>query len=452
VDAPRASYAVNGDTAIAYGVTGDGPVDLVYIQGFVSHVELMWECRQAAAFFDRIGRWARLITIDRRGIGMSDRFSADRLPPLEVAATDILAVMDAVGSERVAILGHHEGGQLGAMLSALHPERVRTLSLIETTTNWRVVSDEGDIWPSDEELAAEIAGFGRAFGQPSEQQKLFELTAPSHAGDGDLYRFLSKLERYAASPSSTVGFLTLLFHTDITGILDAIHVPTQVLHRVEDRLLPVRYGRQLAASIPGASFVELSGGDWWPFLGDTEPLHAALETFVLGAPVPPPSVAATRALATVLVTDIVDSTGHAARAGDDPWSDVRRRHDDIVRRHLAEEGGVEVKTMGDGFLATFEGPAAAVRCASRIAADVRELGVEIRAGLHAGEVTFEGGDIAGIAVSIASRVTAMAAPSEVLVSQTVRDLVAGSGLTFEDAGEHELKGVPDRWRLFRVTS
>jgi class 3 adenylate cyclase len=322
--------------------------------------------------------------------------------------------------------------------------------MIETTSAWRVVGEHEDASLSEEQIRDDIDGFGRAFGQPSAQQELFELTAPSHRGDGELYRFMSKLERYAASPSSSMGFLTLLFHTDIGGILDSIHVPTQVLHRADDRLLPVRYGRQLADRIAGASFVELPGGDWWPFLGDTEPLHAALETFVLGAPVDPPGVAATRALATVLVTDIVGSTARAARDGDDAWGDVRRQHDDVVRHHLAGAGGVEIKTMGDGFLITFEGPAAAVRCARAIADDVRALGIHVRAGLHTGEVIFEGGDIAGLGVAIAARVGSLAGPDEVLVSQTVKDLVAGSGLTFEDAGEHELKGVPDTWRLYRV--
>ena len=453
VKPPRAEYAFNGDVAIAYGVVGDGPVDLVYIQGFVSDVELMWDCPQAMAFFERIASWARLITIDRRGTGMSDRFSADRLPPLEDAAADVLAVMDAVDSQRASILGHHEGGQLGAMLAATHPERVRTLSLVETAASWdtamRNLDDDPLVGPSD----ALVEATRREFGTRRWEQDLFEQTAPSHAGDGELYRFLSRLQRHAASPDSAIGFLGLLFATDIGGILGSIEVPTQVLHRRDDVTLPIDEGRQLAAAIPGASFVELSGGDWWPFLGDADELLTAVETFVLGSGA---SVArgakAARALATVLFTDIVGSTARGAELGDHAWRLLRERHDQIVRRALADSGGHEVKTMGDGFLATFDGPARAVECTDRIAREIAELGIEIRAGLHTGEVTFEDDDVAGIAVAIGARIAAMAGPSEILVSRTVKDLTAGSHLRFEDADEHELKGVPDRWRLYRVVA
>jgi pimeloyl-ACP methyl ester carboxylesterase len=415
---PRAAYAFNDDAAIAYGVVGDGPVDVVYIQGFVSHVELMWECPQAVAFFERIAGWARLITIDRRGTGMSDRFSANDLPPLEEAARDVLAVMDAVGSQRASIVGHHEGGQLGAMLAALHPERVRTLTLIETAIAWRRWVEELQHGPmTDDVVDAMVTGWGRTFGTRAEEQEMFADQAPSHPGDRDLFHFLSRLQRFSASPNSAVGFVKLLFATDIGGILDSIDVPTQVLHRAEDRQLDVRYGRELAAAIPGAEFVELPGGDWWPFLGDTEPLLDALERFVLGAPVSR-RTRPSRALVTVLFTDIVDSTARSASLGDEAWGDLRGSHD--------------------------------VECAQRIVHDAQDLGVEIRAGLHTGEVTFEDGDVAGIAVAIGARVSAKAGPSEILVSQTVKDLVAGSGLIFQDAGEHELKGVPDRWRLFKV--
>jgi class 3 adenylate cyclase len=447
---PRAAYAFNDDAAIAYGVVGDGPVDVVYIQGFVSHVELMWECPQAVAFFERIAGWARLITIDRRGTGMSDRFSANDLPPLEEAARDVLAVMDAVGSQRASIVGHHEGGQLGAMLAALHPERVRTLTLIETAIAWRRWVEELQHGPmTDDVVDAMVTGWGRTFGTRAEEQEMFADQAPSHPGDRDLFHFLSRLQRFSASPNSAVGFVKLLFATDIGGILDSIDVPTQVLHRAEDRQLDVRYGRELAAAIPGAEFVELPGGDWWPFLGDTEPLLDALERFVLGAPVSR-RTRPSRALVTVLFTDIVDSTARSASLGDEAWGDLRGSHDRVVREALAGFDGTEIKTMGDGFLATFAGPARAVECAQRIVHDAQDLGVEIRAGLHTGEVTFEDGDVAGIAVAIGARVSAKAGPSEILVSQTVKDLVAGSGLIFQDAGEHELKGVPDRWRLFKV--
>jgi class 3 adenylate cyclase/pimeloyl-ACP methyl ester carboxylesterase len=455
VQPPRAEYAFNGDVAIAYGVVGDGPVDLVYIQGFVSDVELMWDCPQAVAFFERIASWARLITIDRRGTGMSDRFSAGALPPLEDAAADVLAVMDAVGSQRASIFGHHEGGQLGAMLAATHPERVRTLSLFETAINWdraqRNLPEEALTDPAD----MVIESTRREFGTRAFEQLLFQETAPSHVGDGDLYRFLSRLQRHAASPDSVVGFLQLLFATDIGGILGSIEVPTQVLHRASDTMLPLNEGRALAGAIPGAMLVELSGGDWWPFLGDTDELLSSLEAFVIGAGAPSKVSGAKiapqrRALATVLFTDIVGSTARSAEVGDATWAGVRARHDEIVRRELAACDGREIKTMGDGFLATFDGPARAVECAQAIVRGVADLGIEIRAGLHTGEVTFDRDDVTGIGVAIGARVSALAGASEILVSQTVKDLTAGSGLSFEDAGDHELKGVPDRWHLYRV--
>jgi class 3 adenylate cyclase/pimeloyl-ACP methyl ester carboxylesterase len=451
VKPPRAEYAFNGDVAIAYGVVGDGPIDLVYIQGFVSDVELMWDCRQAASFFERISGWARLITIDRRGTGMSDRFSADRLPPLEDAAADVLAVMDAVDSPRASIFGHHEGGQLGAMLAATHPERVRTLSLFATAASWETAARNDPEQPAVGSTDEIVEQWRHSFGTRADEQDLFDAAAPSHRGDGELYRFLSRLMRHAASPDSAVGFLRLLFETDITGILSSIEVPTQVLHRVDDRILPVGYGRELADAIHGARFIELSGGDWWPFLGDTDELLTALEGFVIGggAGAARPSKAE-RSLATVLFTDIVGSTERSAEMGDQAWNEVRARHDQIVREAISRSDGHEVKTLGDGFLATFDGPARAVECSVRIVREVEHLGIEIRAGLHAGEVTVEDGDIAGIAVAIGARIASLAGPSEILVSRTVKDLTAGSHLTFEDAGDHELKGVPDTWRLYRV--
>jgi class 3 adenylate cyclase len=432
-------------------VAGDGPVDLIYVQGFVSDVELMWDFPPAVAFFERIASWARLITIDRRGTGMSDRFSADDLPPLEDAARDVLAVMDAVGSDRASILGHHEGGQLGAMLAATHPERVTTLSLFATPISWEVVSRSDEDDPLEGDVDDWVQAWRHDFGTRANERQLFETAAPSRLGDAEAYRFISRLMRHAASPDSAVGFLRLLLHTDISGILPAIEVPTQVLHRREDRLMPIRFGRELADAIPGAEFVELEGDDWWPFLGDTDALLGEVERFVLGSAAGRPVSNDGRALATVLFTDIVGSTARAAELGDRTWAALRARHDAIVRDALSASGGREIKTMGDGFLATFEGPARGVECALGIVRDAAAIGVEVRAGLHTGEVVFEGEDVSGIAVAIGARISGLAVASEVLVSRTVKDLTAGSGLGFEDTGEHELKGVPDRWRLYRVT-
>jgi class 3 adenylate cyclase len=442
---PRAQYAWNGDVAIAYGVLGDGPIDLAYVQGYVSDVEMMWECPQAAAFLERLASWSRLITIDRRGVGMSDRFSRHELPPLEDAARDVGCVLDAVGSEQAALLGHNEGGQLCAMLAATAPERVRSLSLYSTPIAKR--QQEMEEGKTEEEIARENAAWERTFGTTAFEQGMFAHLAPSYIGDAEVYGFFSRLQRHAASPSSFAGFIDLLYDTDIRGILDAIGVPTQVLHRLGDRVNPISWSMRLADAIEGAVLVELPGQDWWPFLGDAGELLDEIERFVVGAAV---GRRDERALRTVLLTDIVDSTGTAAKLGDRAWRELLDRHNAIVRALLVRYRGTEVDTAGDGFLATLDGPARAVRCAREIAEAVRPLGLEIRAGVHTGEVERVGDDVRGIAVHIAARVAALAGPGEVWASSTVRDLVAGSGLVFEDAGEHELKGVPDRWRLYRV--
>ncbi len=444
---PRVQYAWNGDVAIAYGVVGDGPIDLVYIQGYVSDVEMMWECPQAAAFLERLASWSRLITIDRRGVGMSDRFSRQELPPLEDATRDVLSVLDAVGSWRAALFGAHEGGQLCAMLAATVPERVRSLSLYSTPISKR--QQEVDEGITAEAIAKENAEWERTFGSPGFEQDMFALLAPSYPSDQDLYSFFSRLQRHAASPSSFAGFIDLLYETDIGGILDSISVPTQVLHRLDDHPNPISWSRRLASSIKDAELVELDGADWWPFLGDANGLLDELERFVVGSPV---GRTTSRALATVLFTDIVSSTERAVTLGDVGWKALLAQHDALAKREIARFGGRYVESTGDGLLATFDGPARATHCAVALVSEIRELGLEIRAGAHTGEVESEGKELRGIAVHIGARVCAAAGPSEVWVSQTVKDLVAGSGLTFEDAGEHELKGVPDRWHLYKVVS
>ena len=442
---PRAQYAWNGDVAIAYGVIGEGPIDLVYVQGYVSDVEMMWECPPAAAFLERLASWSRLITIDRRGVGMSDRFSRHELPPLEDATRDVVCVLDAVGSEKAALFGHNEGGQLCAMLAATVPARVRSLSLYTTPISKRRQEiAEGN---TEDGIARDNAEWERTFGTTAFEQGMFANLAPSYVGDGDVYAFFSRLQRHAASPSSFAGFIDLLYDTDISGILDAIRVPTQVLHRVEDQVNPIAWSRKLASSIESAELVELDGMDWWPFLGDADALLNELERFVVGSPV---GRGEERALGTVVFTDIVSSTERAAAMGDEAWKGLLAQHDSCSKREIATFGGRYVSSTGDGLLALFDGPARATRCAKALVTAVRDLGLEIRVGVHTGEVEHVGDDVRGIAVHIGARVAALAGPSEVLVSSTVKDLVAGSGLVFEDRGEHELKGVPDRWRLFRV--
>jgi len=447
VPPPRVQYVWNDDVAIAYGVVGEGPVDLIYVQGFVSNVETMWELPQAAAFLERLASWSRLITLDRRGVGMSDRFSWHDAPPLEDAANDILRVLDAVGSDRCALFGHNEGGLLCAMLAATAPERFRSLSLFSTPISKRQQEIEEGADP--ETLDRDNAEWARQYGTTAFDQELFANMCPSYVGDPDVYGFMMRFQRQSASPGSFAGVVDLLYDTDISGVLESIRVPTQVLHRTGDHLNPIEWSRRLAAGIAGAELVELDGEDWWPFLGDADALLDEVERFVLGAPVGRPQE---RALGTVVFTDIVGSTAAAASMGDEAWRGLLARHDAMAKRAIAAQGGRYVSSTGDGLLALFDGPARATRCAATLASSIRDLGIEIRAGVHTGEIEHAGDDIRGLAVHIGARVGALAGPSEVLVSQTVRDLVAGSGLEFADAGEHELKGVPDRWRLYRVIS
>ncbi len=444
---PRVQYVWNDDVAIAYGVVGDGPIDLVYVQGFVSNVETMWELPQAAAFLERLSSWSRLIIIDRRGVGMSDRFSWHDAPPLEDAAGDVLRVLEAVGSDRCALFGHNEGGLICAILAATAPERVRSLSLYSTPISKRQQEIEEGADP--ETLDRDNAAWARQYGTTSFDQELFSNTSPSYIGDPDVYAFMLRFQRQSASPGAFAGVVDRLYDTDISGVLESIRVPTQVLHRTGDHLNPIEWSRRLAAAIPNAEFVELAGEDWWPFLGDADALLDEVERFVLGAPVGRPQE---RALGTVVFTDIVGSTATAATMGDDAWRGLLAKHDAMGKREIAAHGGRFVSSSGDGMLAVFDGPARATRCAATFASTVRDLGLEIRAGVHTGEIEHAGNDIAGLAVHIGARVSALASPSEVLVSQTVRDLVAGSGLEFADAGEHELKGIPDRWHLYRVVN
>jgi len=378
---------------------------------------------------------------------MSDRLSPGQLPPLEDAARDVLCVLDAVGSEKVALLGHNEGGHLCAMLGASVPERVRSLSLYTTPVSKR--QQEVEDGNTEEAIERDNAAWERTFGTAAFEQDLFSYLAPSYVGDPEVYAFLTDLMRHAASPSSFAGFIDLLYDTDISGILGSIRVPTQVLHRTHDRVNPISWSRRLAEGIASAEFVELEGQDWWPFLGDADALLDAVERFVIGAPV---GRSSNRALGTVVFTDIVASTERTAELGDRSWRELLERHHALVRRELVRFRGEEKDTAGDGFFATFDGPARAIRCAQSVADQVQELGLELRAGLHTGECEVHDDKVAGIAVSIGARVAGLASPGEVLVSSTVKDLVAGSGIEFRDRGEHDLKGVPGAWRLYAVSS
>jgi pimeloyl-ACP methyl ester carboxylesterase/class 3 adenylate cyclase len=426
---------------LAYQTVGDGPIDLLFVPGYASNLHSQWELPSYSRFLDRLASFARLICVDRRGAGLSDRFSVRDLPPVEDLARDLESVLDAVGSERAAIFGAEDGGMIAAMLAATRPERVSGLILYamhaspEPNSAWDTMWQQIDSQVDERWGTTEYARWDTG------------LSNPSRVDDGELVEWLAMHQRLSASPASAAALLKIYHDTDLRGLLPAIATPTLVLHRRDDRLTPLEHAREIVGLIPGSRLIELPGDDHYWAVGN-EDIADEIERFV--ASLRRVDTAFDRVLATVLFTDIVDSTAQAAALGDGRWQEVREQHDRLVRGNLARFRGKEIKTMGDGFLATFDGPARGVRCAESIAGAVRHLGIEIRAGLHTGEVALEGDDVTGLGVAIGARVGALAQPSEVLVSQTVKDLVAGSGLEFDDAGEHELKGVPDRWHLYRV--
>jgi class 3 adenylate cyclase len=442
MEAPDIHYVRGEDgTTIAYAVIGDGPFDLLCIPGFVSHLELFWEAPGAEHYFGRLASFARLIMFDKRGQGLSDRPPGP--PTLEQSAGDARTVLDAVGSEKAAVYGISEGGPMSILLAATSPERVTALALYGT-------------W------ARLVQGPGYPEGVPAEQFERFidanrdnwggpvalNLWAPSLVGDKPAERWWARLLRQGISPSGAEALIRLYTQVDIRDVLPTITVPTLVAHRTGDRMVPIGAARVLAAGIPGAKLIELPGHDHVPFY-DPDQIIDEVEEFLTGHRT---EREPDRMLATVMFTDIVDSTKRAAELGDRGWRELIERHDALMRRELERHRGREVKTMGDGFLATFDGPARGIRCATSAREAVRELGIEIRAGLHTGECEVMGDDIGGIAVSIGARVGAAAGPGEVLVSRTVTDLVAGSGIEFADRGVHPLKGVPGEWQLYAVAA
>lgn len=435
--APAVRYAKSGDVHIAYQVVGDGPVDLVVVPGFVSHLECTWEQPAAARFSERLASFCRLIVFDKRGTGLSDRVGG--LPALEDRMDDIRAVMDAVGSERATLFGASEGGLLATLFAATFPERVTSLILFGAMAKFTPAP--GYPWGFDEDMFDIAMQMLESHWGTGITLYLF---GPSRIGDKELKKWCGRFERLAASPGAVLELMKMNAATDVRHALPAVSSPTLVLHRTGDVTVPIAVGRYLAENIPGAKFVELAGSDHMIWLGDTESVLGEVEEFLTGARA---EVEPERVLATVLFTDIVSSTESAFRLGDRRWADVLAQHDALVRRQFERFRGREVKTTGDGFLATFDGPARAIRCAQAIVDGVRSLGLEVRAGLHTGECEVDGEQVGGIAVHLGKRVADEAAPNEVLVSSTVRDLVAGSGIDFEDRGAHELKGVPGVWQL-----
>ena len=437
MSAPRTRYARNGGVAIAYQVAGDGPHDLLLVNSWVSQMEHLWSEPRLARMFDRVTAFARLIQFDRRGSGMSDRVPP---APLEEQMDDILAVLDAAGCERPAILAETEGTALACLFAATHPERVSALSLFAPIP--RILAAPDYPWAHDPvRREAFIERSVRRWGEGV----TVDATAPAHAGDARLREWFARMERLAAGPAAVEPAMRVVGRTDVRDILPLIRVPTLVLRREGDERIDRRHAEYVRDHVPGARLVELRGSESIIFLEDTEPLVDELEEHVTGSRAARPPE---RVLATVLFTDIVGSTGRAAEAGDRAWRELLAAHHALVRAELALHGGEEVKTLGDGFLATFDGPARAVRCALRIAERSGAAGVPVRAGLHTGECDRVGADVAGIAVHIGARVMGEAGAGEVLVSRTVTDLVAGSGLRFELRGPRALRGVPGEWELF----
>ncbi|MCV7380804.1 hydrolase [Mycobacterium alsense] len=436
---PDIRYAKNGDLNIAYFTTGEGP-DLVVAPGFISHLEIMWEEPSVVHFYSRLASFRRVITFDKRGTGLSD--PATHAPTLEETVDDLRAVMDATGCESADLLGISEGGTMSMLMTASHPERVNMLALYGAFPRLLRAPDY-PLGVTEEQLSRMVELSTKGWGEGV----ALGGWAPSRRGDSDLRRWWARLQRMAASPGMVRNIFALYPQLDIRDVLPAIRLPTLVLHRRDDRMVSVEMGRYLADCIAGAKFVELDGADHLFFTGDADALLDEVEEFLTGVrPLP----AVERVLATVLFTDIVDSTKRAVELGDERWKVLLGKHDAQVRRQLERFRGREVNTTGDGFLARFDGPARAIRCAMAIRDVLRSLGLEVRAGVHTGEVELRDDDISGIAVHIAARVAAAAGPGEVLVSRTVVDLVAGSGLSFAARGEHTLKGVAGEWRLFAV--
>ena len=403
---------------------------------------MMWEDPTLARFLRRLASFTRLIMFDKRGTGLSDPVPPDELPTLEVRMDDVRAVMDAAGSERATIFGHSEGGNLSMLFAASYPTRTQALILTGSYAK-RIRSDSypwAPTWEARLEQAVEIE-------QSWPDTMTVEALAPSRIGDEAFREWLRRYARLSASPRAAAALHRMNSQIDVTGVLPAIHVPSLLLYRMEDNDVAIEEGRYIASRIPGARLVELPGADHFFWAGDTEPLLAEIEEFVTGHRSAPPS---DRVLATVLFTDIVSSTQTAARLGDRAWTDLLERHNALVRTELGRWRGREVNTTGDGFVATFDGPARAINCGRSIAEGVTGLGIETRCGIHTGEVELIGEDVAGMAVHIAARIAAEAGAGEVVVSRTVKDLVAGGGFDFGSRGMHALKGIPEQWELLVV--
>jgi class 3 adenylate cyclase len=440
---PRTRYAKNAaGISIAYQVLGEGPFDMVLVPGFVSNIEAYWQMPVVPEILNRLASFSRLILFDKAGTGLSDPVMAPQT--LEERMDDVRAVMDAAGSEEAALFGISEGGPMSLLFAATYPDRTRALVLYGTTPRFMAAPGWEWGWKPDE-MVGDFERMERDWGEGA----LLEKFAPSAVGNEMARQAWGRFQRAGASPGMARAVLQAITEIDARDILPAITVPTLIVHRTGEKVAPVEGARYMAEHIPRARLVEFPSQDHLIFVGDAHPIMDEVEEFLTGTR---HTHEPDRVLATVLFTDIVDSTRRAAEMGDRAWRELLGQHDALVRRAIDRHRGLEIKTMGDGFLATFDGPARAIQCACSARTGVLPLGVEIRAGLHTGEVELINGDVGGIAVNIGARVGAAAGPGEVLVSRTVTDLVAGSGLAFESRGPHSLKGVPGEWELYAVAA
>jgi class 3 adenylate cyclase len=438
-------YAHNGDVAIAYQVFGEGPVNLVCVPGFISNLYWNWELPEFQRMLTGLGSFARVVILDRRGIGLSDRLYPKDLPSLEVVMDDVLVVMDDAGVERAAVFGWQSGATLAALLAAAYPARVSQL----VTFGLDPCPLRKPGWPhgwSRDEGESYLSSLRQGWGTREWVKQDIAEFAPG-ATYLAMENWVLAMYQLSANPATAEAVERLDMETDIRAVLPAIHVPTLVLHHSEAVAPPPEIAAYVAAQISGATEVALTGRDDSPYTGDVDAVVEEVEAFLTGERHGP---SPDRILSTVLFTDIVSSTQRLAELGDARWANLLAQHDDLARREIERHRGRYIDSTGDGLLATFDGPARAVRCAQALGAAVGELGLQIRAGCHTGEIELAGDRIRGLAVHIGARVGALARAGEILVSSTVKDLTAGSGLQFEDAGEHELKGVPDQWQLYRV--
>ncbi len=442
---PTTRYVTNDGLSIAYQVFGDGPRDLVYVPGWISNIELMWDDPVLASILRRLGTFSRLITFDKRGTGMSDRLPLDELPSLEQRMDDVRAVMDAVGCERATIFGHSEGGNMATLFAATYPERTEGL-ILASTYGKRIPSPDYPWAPSPEQREVEIIETERTFGDPDH---IPHYMLGDRGDDVGFRDWVARYFRMSASPGVAAQLLRMNTLMDTRAALPLVQAPTLLLYRVDDADVKIEEGRWIASQIPRATLIELPGDAHLFWAVDPKDFVDEIEEFMTGHR---ESAQPERILSTVLFTDIVDSTNRASELGDQAWRSVLEQHNRVTRQELQRWRGVERAHTGDGILATFDGPARAVRAAQAIGQEVRRLGIEVRAGVHTGEVEVVGDNIAGMAVHLGARVASLAGAGEVLVSRTVKDLVVGSRFEFESRGVHELKGVPGEWEVFAVVA